>query len=123
MLLAQVFGYYLVITGVAVFLNRERFAEFANRLKKRPAMLFFTGALLTLAGLFLVLLHNIWVADWTVLVTIFAWGTLLKGMALMIAPDAVVKGAQAWKNPKLISAAGVIALIIGVYMLYMSYGL
>lgn len=123
MLLAQVFGYYLVITGVAVFLNRERFGQFAKRLHKRPAMLFFSGAFLTLIGIFLVLQYNIWVSDWTVLVTIFSWGTLLKGMGLMIAPDSVIKAAQAWKNPTLITGAAAVSLVLGVFMLYMSYGL
>ena len=76
---------------------------------------------MALAGLFFVLSHNIWVADWTVLVTIFAWGTLLKGDAFMIMPDTVVKMTQAWKNEKLITAAGIFGLVLGVFMLYMTY--
>ncbi len=120
--LAQVFGYYLILLGLSVFLNRERFGKFSKEFKDQPGMFFLTGALVTLVGLYLTLTHNIWVADWTVLVTIFAWGTLLKGAMIMISPDAFLKLAGAWKSTQLLSISSVGAVIVGVFMVYMSFG-
>jgi hypothetical protein len=38
-------------------------------------------------GLISVLLHNIWVANWHVLVTIFGWLTLIKGILVIAWPE------------------------------------
>jgi len=122
MLLAQIFGYYLIIIGISVFLNRGQFGKFTKEFKNQPGMFFLVGALVTLVGLYLTLTHNIWAADWTVLVTIFAWGTLLKGAMIMISPDAFLKLAGAWKSTQLLSIASVASVIVGVFMVYMSYG-
>lgn len=49
-------------------------------------VVYLNGTLLFVAGLAMVRAHNRWQADWTVLVTLCAWGAMLLGWYRMIWP-------------------------------------
>lgn len=57
-----------------------------------------TGYITFLLGLVTVTLHNIWVTDWKVAVTILGWVTLLKGIEKITFPDHVNKKAQVFNG-------------------------
>jgi hypothetical protein len=48
-----------------------------------PPVIYLSGVLLFVAGLAVVRAHNVWRRDWTVLVTLTAWGGLSLGLARM----------------------------------------
>ncbi|HAK53772.1 MAG TPA: hypothetical protein DCM54_17980 [Gammaproteobacteria bacterium] len=39
-----------------------------------------TGYITLLLGLVTVIAHNVWVADWRVIITVLGWTTLIKGI-------------------------------------------
>src|SRR4030043_1618558 len=57
-----------------------------------------TGYITFLLGLITVTLHNIWVADWRVAITILGWVTLLKGITKIGFPEHVHNQAQMFKS-------------------------
>ena len=61
-----------------------------------------TGYITFLLGLITVTLHNVWVPDWRVAVTILGWVTLLKGIEKIALPDRVNKKAQMFKGGQLL---------------------
>lgn len=77
-----------------------------------------TGYITFLLGLVTVVLHNVWVADWRVTVTILGWVTLLKGITKIGFPGHVNRQAQMFKgNPAL---WGFVIFLIGVWFFWMS---
>ena len=48
-----------------------------------PPVVYLSGVLMFVAGLAIVRAHNIWVRNWTVLVTLSGWVFLLLGLARM----------------------------------------
>jgi uncharacterized membrane protein HdeD (DUF308 family) len=50
-----------------------------------PPVVYLSGVLMFVAGLAIVRVHNVWVRDWTALVTLAGWFFLLLGMARMFA--------------------------------------
>ena len=50
-----------------------------------PPVIYLSGVLLFVAGLAIVRAHNIWVRNWTVLVTLSGWSFLLLGLVRMFA--------------------------------------
>ena len=48
-----------------------------------PPVIYLSGVLLFVAGLAIVRAHNIWVRNWTVLVTLSGWSFLLLGLVRM----------------------------------------
>ena len=80
-----------------------------------------TGYITFLLGLITVTLHNIWIADWRVAITILGWTTLLKGIEKIAFPGRVNKAAQLFKGGQ--TFWGFIIFLIGVFYFWISLNL
>ena len=78
--LAKVFGLYLVIVCAAVFLQREELEVAFQEFEKSRLFAFFSGAMVLLLGLAIVVSHTIWEANWRGVITLLGWLTLMKGV-------------------------------------------
>jgi len=77
-----------------------------------------TGYITFLLGLVTVILHNIWVYDWKVTITILGWVTLFKGITKIGFPEHVHKRAQMFKGQQMLWAF--VILFLGVWFFWMS---
>lgn len=77
-----------------------------------------TGYITFLLGLVTVVLHNLWVWDWRLGITLLGWITLLKGYIKIVFPGNVNKQAQMFK--KLSWLWGLIIFLIGAWFFWMS---
>lgn len=75
-----------------------------------------TGYVTMLLGLVTVILHNVWVWDWPVVITILGWGTLLKGIEKVGFPDRVNRKAQAFKYHTVFW--GVVTFLLGAFIFW-----
>lgn len=80
-----------------------------------------TGYITFLLGLITVVLHNIWVFDWRLAITILGWTTLLKGIEKIAFPDRVNKKAQMFKGGQ--KFWGFIIFLIGAFYFWISLNL
>jgi len=77
-----------------------------------------TGYNTLLLGLVTVVLHNVWVWDWPVVITIIGWSTLIKGFLKIGFPEIINKQAQRFKDKQLLST--VVLGLIGAWLIFMS---
>jgi hypothetical protein len=80
-----------------------------------------TGYITFLLGLITVTLHNIWVADWRVAITILGWTTLLKGIEKIAFPNRVKKIALKFKGGQ--TLWGFVIFLIGAFYFWISLNL
>lgn len=80
-----------------------------------------TGYITFLLGLITVTLHNIWIVDWRLAVTILGWTTLLKGIEKIVFPGRVNKKAQMFKSKQ--TLWGFVIFLIGAFYFLMSFNL
>lgn len=78
-----------------------------------------TGYITFLLGLITVVLHNLWVLDWRIAVTILGWTTLFKGIEKIVFPERVHKKAQMFKKMQWIW--GLVIFLIGLWFFWMSF--
>jgi hypothetical protein len=78
-----------------------------------------TGYISLLLGLATVILHNVWIADWRVVITILGWSTLIKGILKIGFPELIHRQAQLFKSHQTIEA--VIVLALGGFLLSMTF--
>ncbi|MEK7509910.1 MAG: hypothetical protein AAB605_04340 [Patescibacteria group bacterium] len=120
--LAQFWGWLLVILGLIFLLRRKALMDVMYQLVGDKSMTMLTGYLALTIGLVTVLLHNVWVADWRVIITIFGWFSLLKGIVRIGFPDVTQKAVAPFRdNPMLVQALLVIIIVLGGWLLWMSY--
>ena len=119
--LAQVFGLYFVIAGVAMLVRPNAISTLIETLGTRSSI-YLTGFFALMLGIPLVLIHNIWDGSWRVIITIMAWLALLKGVARIFFPDMVVGWAQGLaRNPGMVKLMVWIMVVLGFYLLYIGF--
>ncbi len=75
-----------------------------------------TGYITMLLGLATVVAHNVWVWDWSLVITILGWSTLIKGVMKVGFPDQINKGAQMFKSRARLW--GVAIFLIGAFIFW-----
>jgi len=121
-LLARLMGPYIILIGASLILNQKIFRQIMEDFPKNPSLVFVTGLLTFVAGLATVLFHNIWVADWRVIITIFGWIVLIKGVFLVMLPGTLAKTTKIYsKNFKIVMIPWGIMILIGIFLTIKGY--
>lgn len=76
-----------------------------------------TGYITFLVGLVTVILHNVWVADWRVVITVLGWSTLIKGMLKIGFPQHIRTQAQRFKAQQ--TLWGAVLFLLGAWLFWM----
>ena len=122
-LLAKFWGWFLTISCLIFFLRRNLLEELF-RLLEDKGFVILSGYLASLIGLVSIILHNFWVSNWRVIITIFGWVSLIKGITRLAFPEAPSKTAEKLrKNPALIQLLLSFGIILGVFLIWKSYNL
>ena len=85
-----------------------------------PPVVYLSGVLLFVAGLAIVRAHNAWRLNWTVLVTLAGWTSLLLGLVRMLAASQyrqAVGSANSW--PFILLEGSL--LVVGLFMTFKAY--
>jgi len=121
-LLAKFIGPYITVIGIGLLFNQKVFQKIMEDFFKNVALVYVTGLITFVAGLAVVISHNRWVLDWRIIITLFGWNVLIKGVWLVISPETSAKMAQFFtKNNKLVIIPWIIMLVIGVFLTAKGY--
>ena len=82
-------------------------------LANSKGLLWVTGFITFIMGTVLVALHNVWSADWRVLVTLLGWLTVIKGAVIMLFPSSMMRIYRKFLSDHLFTYSGIYALILG----------
>ena len=114
---ARLWGSFFMVFG-ALFIITGQLGK-TIEMTDNKAFVISTGYVTFFLGLVTVILHNVWVADWPVIITIMGWSTLIKGVMKVGWPEIIHKQAQKFKKRQVWSAAALI--VLGGYLFYMSF--
>jgi hypothetical protein len=121
--LAQAFGLYFVIGGIALLVRPKGIVMLKETLGT-PRSIYLTGFFALMVGIPLVLIHNIWDGSWRVIITIMAWLALLKGVARVFFPEMVVDWLQNLaSNEGMVKVLVWLMILVGLNLLYVGFGL
>ena len=120
--IAKVFGLSYLIIGVGFLLNRKAFQKVMGDFSKNAALVFYGGIIALVIGIVIILTHNVWAANWTVLVTIIGWLGLIKGIWIIVFPNSVSKFMETYhRNENLLVIHAIGALIFGAVLTYFGF--
>src|SRR5260370_42003913 len=90
---ARVSGLFAILLSLSEFLHKQATVETAAALVRDRPLLFILAMLGLLAGLAIVLAHNVWSGGaLPVLVTLFGWILLIRSAVLLFLPPETVAG-------------------------------
>jgi len=120
-LIAQAFAIYYLIIGIGLLSNAKVFSKYMKDLEKNKGIMFMGSAFVLLLGVVLVLSHNNWDKGPSIVVTIIAWLTLVKGSFFFLFPEQMFNLLKNWEARESISAAGAIMLVVGILVGYIGF--
>jgi hypothetical protein len=120
--LARLIGPVMLVVGLAVFANPRGFREMSEEFLASRALMFLAGLIIMPAGLAIVLTHNIWTADWRVLITVFGWLCAIGGALRLFGPLFVLKAGHALlQRPYFTPIAAAIWVVLGLLFCFFGY--
>ena len=119
--LARLVGPVFVVVGLSTLVNPQGYLDMATGIIGDAALLYFSCVLGLLGGIALVLAHNVWVADWRVIITVLGWLSVIESAAWILAPRPLARffGPMITQPTPLIG--GAVALILGAVLCYFGY--
>lgn len=120
--LARLLGPFFLVVGVAVALNARNFPAIAEEFLRSPALIFLSALMILPAGLAIVLTHNVWVANWRVVITLLGWLCVISGVVRLLAPQRVTAlGRRVHAKPNLAYVSAGIWIAIGAVLCFFGY--
>jgi hypothetical protein len=123
-LIAGFAGPLLIAVAAALLINRRTVAGLITGTLNGPEFIFFSGIFTLLAGLAIVRAHNVWAAEWTVLVTVLGWLCIVGGLIRIIWPERVTTlRAALMRNENSVTAWALVSLVLGAFLTAKGYAL
>jgi hypothetical protein len=118
--IAQLVGPVMLVIAAAILKDVDGFRDTIKQLLSSRPLIFIAGLLPLIAGLAIVLTHNIWVLDWRALITAFGWFAILIGaFRILFTQEISKKGARViTKTPTLPVIAAILLIIGGIFVYY-----
>ncbi|MCX6760814.1 MAG: hypothetical protein NTZ84_01755 [Candidatus Nealsonbacteria bacterium] len=118
----QILGLTYLAIGLGMLTSPRFYKEMLIKMIDNEAVLFVTGLLVFVIGYFFVAYHNIWTGGRTIIITIFGWLALLKGLMMIVIPEKSVKLYNLIKiSEGQLGVYGVIVFVLGVILAYFGY--
>lgn len=89
--IARIFGPFLVIWGIWIFLNRDQMAKVTNNFKTTPALVYLISIFNLLVGFVILSQYDLW--DWNLFlfVTLLGWAMVVRGIMGLFATKLFLK--------------------------------
>ncbi len=116
--LAQAFGIYFLVISLPFLFNYKNLRPVVNGLVENQSVLMLGSLIALILGIVLILVHNVWVLDWRILITLVAWIIFIKGVVHFYFPavgQIIIRVFQS-KNSYMIT--GCITFLLGLFFLY-----
>jgi hypothetical protein len=114
---ARLWGSFFVIFGLLFLV--AKFLGKVIEMTEDKAFVISTGYITLLMGLVTVILHNVWIVDWRMAITILGWSTLIKGILKIGFPEFIHKQAQIFKKKQMLST--VFMILLGAWLFWASF--
>jgi hypothetical protein len=120
--LAWLIGPTLTLVGLAILLRREYYRDMVERFFDDPQDYFFSGVGFLVIGLAIVASHNVWTADWRVIITVIGWASLIQGAVRILMPQfGRSLFSFAFKSHSYLVLPGVVMVAFGLWLTWSSW--
>lgn len=120
-LLAQIIAPTLIAIGLGLLVSKDYYAKVFKQIKEETLAMYIGATFTIMASTALLAFHNTWETLPEAVVTLIGVLGLIKGIGLAALPKFVEDTYSKIINPAMLNVAGVVALIIGLYLGWAGY--
>jgi len=122
--LSKLIGLYCILAALPMMTRRQVTLDTVTALLQNLSMMLILGVITLVAGLAMVLAHNIWSgAALAVVVTLVGWITFIKSLLFLFLPPEMAGGffLRQLHYQQFFYLYGATALVLGVYLTYSGF--
>ncbi len=120
--ISKLLGPIVLVLSIPMIITPASLHETTRRFLADSPLVLISGVLSMTAGLSIVNTHNVWILDWTLIITLFGWALVLGGASRIIAPRVVDKVGGAMINrPAIMRIAGAFWAFLGAFLTFKGY--
>jgi hypothetical protein len=120
--LAKLIGPVMLVAAVSLLVHTKAYRAMAQEYLRSPALIYLSGLAAMTLGIAIVLNHNVWVANWPVLITVFGWLSAIGGAARIALPGQTrAFGERMLRNDLALKAGGAVWVAIGALFCFFGY--
>jgi hypothetical protein len=120
--ISKFLGPVILVLSIPLMITPASLQETTRRFLADSPLVLISGVLAMTAGLSIVNTHNIWVLDWTLIVTLFGWALVLGGASRIVAPRVVGKvGGAMMDRPTITRIVGAFWASLGAFLTFKGY--
>jgi hypothetical protein len=120
--LARLLGPALLIVGVGMLTHRAHYRAVIAEIVGSRALFYMISAIGLVAGLAIVLVHNVWTPDWRVLITLFGWINVVRSaLSVLLPAQAMALTSRTDASEKTVLIASLTALVLGAVFCFFGY--
>ena len=121
-IISRILGPMFIIIAIGLLVNIKNYQKMIGDFMSSPALVYIGGVMALIFGLLVVVFHNVWEVNLAVLITIFGWLGIIKGVVLLVFPNAMAKTCKMYQeNSTLLTIHAVIVIILGGLISYMGF--
>jgi hypothetical protein len=120
--IARLVGPLLAAIGVGMLSNQATYREMATQFLGALPLIYFSGILALVAGLYILNVHNTWTPDWRSTVTMTGWVLTCVGAFRIIAPQfANFIASAVIANAGFFTGLGIVLVALGGFITFKGY--
>jgi uncharacterized protein YjeT (DUF2065 family) len=119
----QVLGIVYLAVGIGMLINPDFYKKLMSEFSENPPSMYLSGLAALVIGYLLVRFHNIWPSDWPVIITIFGWVALIKGLFLLLLPKVSIKISKFFERQmtKFLAVWAIVMAIVGALLAWLGF--
>lgn len=119
--LAQLMGPVMLAVGLGIFFSRAYYMKVYRHLENETLAVLMSGIVALVAGIVIVMNHNIWGGFIPTVVTLVGWLSIAKGLLLIIFPQVVDRIGDRLSVSGWFPVIGSIYALLGAFISYAAY--
>jgi hypothetical protein len=119
--LAKAIGVGLMVIAASMLVNRKNI-DLLFEAYRSPSAVYITGIVETFLGIMMVIAHNIWVADFRLIITLIGWMLLLRGAGRTFFPSRIPRILEKFRALRsTFMPLLVVVFFVGAYLTYAGF--
>ena len=125
LIIERVVALFYLIAGFSCIFQARIWIDLSKELLKKPNSLILWSIVFLPFGLIVILGHNLWVADWRIIVTLVGWLATIKCVLYLLFPrwSAFILNWSDTFMRRYLTVGGVIIAALGMLITFMSFSI
>ena len=120
-LIAKIAAVIYLSASLGGFFSKDYYRKLSEEMYKNAALSYMMGFVAVIIGFLIVHYHNLWGRDWTVLITIIGWLSLIKGGFIIAFPKFLQHLSEPFFTERALKIIPYVTLLIGLLFGYFGF--